>query len=655
LVDLAALNSPAMVAGAVATAVRAPLGPGDEPLDGLVEALKSRALLIVLDNAEHLVDAAARVVQRLLEATARVAFVVTSQVPLRIAGEQVYRLGTLRLPQAGCAAAEALACSAVALFAERATASARGLAFGDAEVAQIAAICRHLDGLPLAIELAAARAALLGLPALVRNIDQRFRMLGSGERTAPVRQQTLRAAFDWSYDLLASDAQIVFRRLGVFSGSFTLEAAQEVVADARIDSWSVVEHLAELIDRSMVAVDDHADARYRLLETARAFALDRLREAGELDTVQHSHGRAMARRADQCFEDFWDLGDAELLGRYVPDLDNLRAALHRAGNEPEIFGRLAAGLLLLLRRLSLTREASALSQDAIALPPQALQAATLARLWQSIAFITYWRDAALRAIDQFRQLGDERGVYLALYPLVHQIHPTNEEMAAAAQESRRLRSADWSAKRQAIGVATEGWAARQCGDPAQASRLFAEAIGLCDAAGADDFGTAFRMQQFGVTIRAGDLDAAGEQIEQVLTRCRTLKNAYRLTCTQASLVNVRLAQGRLDSARAVATEFASFDRTLGWPHVCEIADALSLLAALCDRFEDAARLAGFADRVNKERGSDARDDASEMSRQRVGRILQQRVAADRLPMLKEQGGSLDIDRAVALALQAEPT
>jgi hypothetical protein len=228
-------------------------------------------------------------------------------------------------------------------------------------------------------------------------------------------------------------------------------------------------------------------------------------------------------------------------------------------------------------------------------------------------------------------------------------------MATAAEESRRLRRADWPPKLQAMGVCTEAWVALRSGALARAGALFREAIGLCDAAGADDLGTAFRMQQFSVTIISGDIDGAAAQIEAVLARCRTLKNAYRLTCTQAYLVNVRLAQGRLESARAVATEFASFDRTLGWPHVCEIADALSLLAALCDRFDDAARLAGFADRVNKERGSDARDDASEMSRQRVGRILQQRVAADRLPMLKEQGGSLDIDRAVALALQAEPT
>ena len=653
-VDLAALNMPGMVPAAVATAVRAALVPGDEPLSALVIALEARSMLIILDNAEHMVDAAAHLVQRLLEGTVNCAFLVTSQAPLKIAGEQVYRLGALQLPQPQCTPAEALACSAVSLFVERASASTRGPRFADADVAKIGEICRHLDGLPLAIELAAARAARLGVAALVRNIDQRFRMLVSGERTAPVRQQTLKATFDWSHELLGTDAQIVFRRLAVFSGSFTLDAARAVVSDPGIDEWTVVEQLAELIDRSLVVLDNPLGNRYRLLETARVFALEKLQASGELQPLQQRHSLAIAHLANQCFDDFWNLGDTELLGRYVPDLDNLRAALHHAGDDPNLFARLAAGLLLLLRRLSLTRESLALSKDANALPEQDIEPALRARLWLASAIVTHQRDFARRSIELCRSLGDDRGLYLALNPLVHDPNPIQDEITAAAKESHRLRRADWSLKLQALGLGTEAWVALRSGELERASTLFREAIGLCDTAGADDLGTAYRMQQFCVTIATGDIDGAAAQIEAVLARCRTLQNAYRLTCTQAYLVNVRLAQGQLAAARAIATEFASYDRALGWPHVSEIVDALSLVAALSDRLDDAARLAGFADKVHQARDSDDRDGATKLSYSRVEALLRERLAADRMSLLKQEGRKLDIDQAVVLALRTEP-
>jgi len=154
-------------------------------------------------------------------------------------------------------------------------------------------------------------------------------------------------------------------------------------------------------------------------------------------------------------------------------------------------------------------------------------------------------------------------------------------------------------------------------------------------------------------IASGDLDAANKHAEDVLLRCHALKNAYRLTCTQAAIVHLRLARGRIESARELTAEFASFDRALGWPHACDIADALALLAASCDRVEDGARLAGFADKVNLQRRGDASDEASEISRRRVEQMLQKRLATDRLSALKEEGEHLDIDQAVALALQSK--
>jgi tetratricopeptide (TPR) repeat protein len=372
-----------------------------------------------------------------------------------------------------------------------------------------------------------------------------------------------------------------------------------------------------------------------------------------LSSLQQRHGLSMARLADRCFDEFWDIGDSELLGRYVPDLDNLRAALHRTRDEPPTFARLASGLLPLLRRLSLMREAFSLAQEASALPEQTLQRDTLARLRLAIALVTYKHDDALRALELLRQTGDDRGVCLALHAIVHQKSLDKEEIAAACEEVRRLRQDNWTLKRQALGLSTEGWTALRCGNLTQAVDLYRKAIRYSDAAGADDAGTALRMQQYHVTIASGDLEAASKDAEDVLARCHALKNAYRLTCTQAAIVHLRLALGRIDSARELTAEFASFDRALGWPHACDIADALALLAASCDRVEDGARLAGFADKVNLERRGDASDQASEISRSRVEQLLQKQLAADRLLALKEEGKDLDIDQAVALALESK--
>ncbi|MBP1621834.1 MAG: hypothetical protein H6Q02_2601 [Acidobacteria bacterium] len=204
---------------------------------------------------------------------------VTSQEPLKLVDEQVYRLATLAVPPADTDAAGRYA--AVELFVAAARAADPRFTLGQRNAAAVVDICRHLDGIPLALQLAAARVPLLGIEGLRARLGERFHVLTGGARTVLRRHQTLRGALEWSHGLLTAEEQAVFRRLGVFAGGFTLEAAQAVAADDTVSRWAVLEHLGALVDKSLVVAEGEEVPRYRLLETTRAFALERLGEAGE--------------------------------------------------------------------------------------------------------------------------------------------------------------------------------------------------------------------------------------------------------------------------------------------------------------------------------------------------------------------------------------
>ena len=273
-------------------------------------ALASRNLLLVLDNCEHLADDIAALVDLLRARAPNVRLLVTSQESLKCRDEQVYRLGALAVP-ASAQLEDAAQFGAVALFVERAHAVDSRFRLADDNVAVVVDICRRLDGIPLAIELAAARVPLLGVHGLHARLNQMFNVLTGGTRMKLRRHQTLRAALDWSHGLLSADEQTVFRRLGVFAGGFTLELAQQVVSDERIDQWLVLDLLGHLIDKSLVIADGEAEPRYRLLETTRAFALEQLAAAGESEAMLRRHAQVICELMAAIDANYWDLSPAE--------------------------------------------------------------------------------------------------------------------------------------------------------------------------------------------------------------------------------------------------------------------------------------------------------------------------------------------------------
>ncbi|WP_053206389.1 BTAD domain-containing putative transcriptional regulator [Jiangella muralis] len=379
LVELAALERPhpRRAADDIAELAMAALGirdaaePGERPAtpaDRLAEALRDRRLLLVLDNCEHLVEHAAALADRLLRAAPGVTVLATSREPLGLSGEVLWEVPPLDLPDADDQLAES---GAVRLFVERATASARGFTLDASTGPAVAQLCRRLDGIPLALELAATRVRALGVHTLLDRLDDRFRALGSGPRDRPARQRTLLAAIEWSWNLLEPDEQTVLRRLAVHADGCTLAAAEAVCSDGDLD---VLDLLARLVDRSLVVVDERAGGpRYRLLESVAAYGVNRLHESGEHAVVRARHAHYYTGLAEQA--------DAELRGHrqgeWLHTLDvesaNQRAALDTAERlgDAELALRLTGALTWYRLLRGRPTEARRALETALAIPGDA--------------------------------------------------------------------------------------------------------------------------------------------------------------------------------------------------------------------------------------------------------------------------------------------
>ncbi|MBT2211131.1 BTAD domain-containing putative transcriptional regulator [Actinomadura sp. NEAU-AAG7] len=302
-----------------------------EPLERLVSALAGRRLLLVLDNCEHLLDAAARLADQVLAACPGVRILATSREPLGITGETLWPVEPLELPPPSADAAAAHTRPAVRLFADRAAAVSPGFAVTEDNAGWIVRICRALDGMPLAIELAAARLSAMTPEQVAVRLDDRFRLLNAGSRTALPRHKTLRAVVEWSWDLLAEPERALWRRLAVFHGGATLEAAEDVCAGPGLHRADVLDVLSALVDKSLVTVSGtDGGPRYRMLETLRAYGLERLVQAGEEERTRRAHADHFLRLAEEAEPHLYRADQIRWLPRLAAEHDNCAAALRWA-------------------------------------------------------------------------------------------------------------------------------------------------------------------------------------------------------------------------------------------------------------------------------------------------------------------------------------
>lgn len=329
-VELAPLSDPDLVARTLADVLSVKEQAGEPVMATLLRFLKDKKLLVVLDNCEHLVASCASLVHEILQKCPDVQVLASSREGLGISGEQTYRVPSLSLPDpTKPQTAESLShYESVSLFIDRAVLAKSDFQVTNQNAPALASLCYHLDGIPLAIELAAARVRSLTIEDIDSRLDQRFRLLTGGSRTALPRQQTLKALVDWSYDLLGDAEKALLCRLSVFAGGWTLEAAEAVCAGDPIEDWEVLDYLTSLCDKSLVVADEHAGTtRYSLLETVRQYAGDRLREAGEQETYRTRQLQYMRAFAQECEPKLRGAGQVEALGLLDRERDNLRAAL----------------------------------------------------------------------------------------------------------------------------------------------------------------------------------------------------------------------------------------------------------------------------------------------------------------------------------------
>jgi len=373
LVELASLSDPALVPSAVASVLGLRLGGNEISAESLARAIGGDKILLVLDNCEHLADAAAGFAEAIVRLCPNASVLATSREILRIEGEYVCRVPALEVPpQRRDEAADINGYSAVQLFTARLMALESGFSARPADLPLIASICQHLDGIPLAIEFAAARGATLGLQQVADRLSDRFNLLTAGRRTALLRHQTLRATLDWSYGLLREQERALLRRLAIFVGGFTLEAATAVAGGAGVTASVVAEGIAGLVAKSLVSLDASVPSgRWRLLETIRAYALDKLAESGDAKDAARGHA--------EFFRDLFASAVADPLitlaeahddpPRYVREIDNLRAALDWAFSphgDPVLGVELTVAAVPLWFQLSLIDECRAGVERALA-------------------------------------------------------------------------------------------------------------------------------------------------------------------------------------------------------------------------------------------------------------------------------------------------
>ncbi len=622
-VELAALANPELVAHHVADALRVRRDGIRSAGDALLEALRDRAALLVLDNCEHLVEACARLAEALLGGCPRLRIMTTSREALGIGGERAWLVPALTLPESSqpVTRTAAAASEAIRLFVERSQAVRPSFELTDENAAAVAQICQRLDGLPLAIELAAARTRVLDPRQIATRLDDLFGVLSSGSRTALPRQRTLRGAIAWSHALLAEREQILFRRLGVFTGGFTIEAAEAVAAGGAVTAADVLDLLSGLVEKSLVLLETEAlEARYRMLETIRQFARERLEEAGEAAALGRIHARFFIARA-QAAEPFLSNQSGGWQERLTEDVGNLRAAADWLEQDPagvEDALRLAAALHWFWFALGHYREARRRLEAALA---------------RSGGARTRPRGRALSSLATYLVLQGEGG----------EVRPVAEESVEILRETAGP-SVDLVCA--LVGL---GQARLIAGELEPAAGVLAEAAELARVVGPRYWVTYALYWQGRVALARGDIAAARAAFDEGVTIA--LADGFNQPIAHLATMRGRLALAEGDSDGALgwfAVALPALKRMQNHWSTITLAGALARIAADRGDARRAARLLGAVDKLREEAG--ARElPAEREALDRIGRSARAALGAPAFDEASQDGHALSLIQTLDLA------
>lgn len=621
-IELAALTEPALVAQAIAKSLNVRERVNEPLTETLANALAEQTLLLILDNCEHLIDACAELAETLLTRCPNLKILATSREPLRIFGEQVWGIPTLSVPtvQPSSLAELALSFEGIRLFVERARAIRADFELTDQNALAVAQICRRLDGIPLAIELAAARVNVLSAEQIALRLDDRFSLLTHGSRTALPRQQTLRALIDWSYDLLAEDERVLFSRISVLRGGGTLDAIEKICAAPPLTQGFIFDLVAQLESKSLLVVREGA-GRYFYLDSIQEYAREKLGETPEAERIHEQHLDYFLHFTERAASFLEGAAQVEWLGKVEAEHDNVRAALHYAldtGNYEtalnmgaameefwEVRGYLAEGRQWLEQILSAARHAFETASDnafRLAYARTALKTATIAvaqgdyararelaqehlelfralddRLSRGTADLTLgnlarlqsdWTNARAeltRGLETMRELGNLNGVARALRDL-----GAIEENVGNYNEARELFEQALAANRatgQTRSIATAlnklGSLEQQQGRYAEARAFYTECLALYEAL-ESKWNIAAVLTNFGnIAHSEGDYAHARDYHERALGMMRDLGDRRGTAVILSNLANAYLLLADYAQARELHTQSLEMRRTLG--------------------------------------------------------------------------------------------
>jgi predicted ATPase/class 3 adenylate cyclase len=644
LVELAALSDPGLVPQTVATALGVREEPGRPLIQTLIDYLRPKSLLLVLDNCEHLLAACARLAESLLRACTALRILASSREGVNIGGEIIYRVPSLslpdlqRLPAEGPDLVAALAQSeAVCLFRERAVFSKPGFTVTIQNAPVIAQMCHRLDGIPLAIELAAARVKVLPVEQIAQRLNDRFRLLTGGSRTALPRQQTLRALIDWSYDLLTEPERALLRRLSVFVGGWALEAAEAVCSGEGIEEWEVLDLLTALAGKSLVVCEEpEGEGRYRLLETVRQYSRDRLLETSEVPVLRDRHRDWYLSLAERAEVEWQRVGDRAWIDRLDREHDNLRAALEWsvACGEAEEGLRIGGALYEFWWQRGYYSEGRERIAALLGLSGGKRTTARVKALYTARQLAGRLGDqAGVRAcyeegVALARELGDPR----SLAWLLGEFGPTREEVEESLAIFRELddkwgiirqllilggiarRQSDWEAARKYCeeGLATSrelghktgiAWALQGLGHTAVsqaewgvARPLLQESLVIVREVGHESMIQGNLIVHGDVARAQGDWEGARACYEESLSIARQFGSRPRIATALRNLGMVACGEGNWESARGLLEESLTLRRELAdRAGIALCLEGLAVVAGGQGQQERGARLMGAAE------------------------------------------------------------
>jgi len=616
LVELAALADPSFVPHTVANVLGIVGEAGVSLTDTLVRHLESRTLLLVLDNAEHLLDACAQLVDLVLRRCRDVKLLVSSREGLGVPGEVIYRVPSLTTPDAKAGASpEHLATfEAVRLFTARAQAQVAQFAVTPQNATAVGSVCRRLDGIPLAIELAVARLRSMTVEEVDRRLDNRFRLLTGGSRTALPRQQTLRSLIDWSYDLLNTVEQALFCRFTVFAGGWTLEAAVAVCGGDGIGEWDVLELLTSLADKNLVVVEERNGAtRYRLLETLREYGRERLRQSAVEEHWRDRHLAYVVALAEEALTHLRSADQTAWLDRLETEHDNVRAALSHSrtpGADASelrlvaalwffwlLHGHVAEGRSHLSAALSRARD-----QDE-SITARALSGAAILAFEQGDYVAA--RPLCEDALTMQQRSGNRAGMATSWHILASLAHIKGDYESARTlyERSLAIRRELGDHKGVADSLCNMGLVAAEQADYPSAMALYEESLAIQRQLG-NKKGIANSLTNIGLVMHdLADYASARMHLEESLAICRQLGDRAGIAASLCSLGYVATEEGAHLSARTMHAESAAIRLELGDRRgMADSLEGLANVSLAWTRPLRAARIWGAAERLREDIG-----------------------------------------------------